>query len=748
LFLFFGRRKYKKNNTKNNKKTIFAAINHQLIISIMKKTTFILLITFVLTRICAITPPDEGMWLPMFIKDYNYEQMKELGLKLTEKQLYDINNSSLKDAIVQLGGGFCTGEMISRDGLMLTNHHCGYSYIFKHSTEENDYLKNGFWAMSKEEELPNEGFTVSFLVRMEDVTKIVLDSLKSGISDAERKKAIDKAIKKLQKDNAEDKKYTVEVKPFYEGNEYYMFVYIIYKDVRLVGAPPSGIGKFGGDTDNWMWPRHTGDFSLFRIYTAPDGSPATYSKENIPLQPKHFLPVNIQGIDKGDYAMIWGYPGTTERFMTSYEVVNTMSVINPPLVFACDMILPTINDAINASDKVRLLYADGFASLSNMWKFKKGETLSLAKLKVADKKLAQEQVLQNWINEDSARMEKYGNTLSEIEQICNNLSPMAARCFMYANISLGTSKTLILPYGIGAKPDKDEKKFSPEKIEKLTAKYREHRNKIDAETEAQVLLATLKLWRTLPQENQPKIFDYINKNYRGDLGLFAKEISENSIFSSEANFNKFLQKPSLKIYDNDPLIKYFQSVFEVIIANQGAYMGYNNKLSTARRDYLAAVKEMETEKALYPDANSTMRVTYGQVLDYYPQEAVYYDWFTTAEGILAKEIPNDPEFDVPEKLKELILAKDYGRYGKDGVLNVCFLTNNDITGGNSGSPVINANGELIGCAFDGNWEALSSNIIYNPDLQRCINVDIRYVMFVIDKVGGAGYLLEEMTIVE
>ena len=714
----------------------------------MKKLTFILVSVFLWSSLFATTPPDEGMWLPMFIKDYNYEQMQKLGLNLTPEQLYDINNSSLKDAIVQLGGGFCTGEMISKDGLMLTNHHCGYQFIFNHSSEEHDYLKDGFWAMSKEEELPNEGFSVSFLIRMEDVTTTVLDSLKEGVSEATRKKAIEKAINKLKKDNSEDGKYTVEVKPFFEGNEYYMFVYLTYKDVRLVGAPPSGIGKFGGDTDNWMWPRHTGDFSLFRIYTAPDGSPATYSEENIPLQPKHFLPVNIQGIDKGDYAMIWGYPGTTERFMTSFEVLNTMNIINPPLVFACDMILPVINDAINASDRIRLLYADDFAGLSNMWKMKKGETLSLKRLNVVDKKTAQEQVLQNWITQKDTRMEKYGNTLSEIKTVCNDLKPMILKCFMYANISLMTSKTLLFSYQTNVKPSKEEKKFAPDKIEKFKMKYNELMNSTDRETEMQIILASLKLWKTLPAENQPTIFEEINKNYKGDLGLFVKAIAENSIFSSEASFDKYLQKPSVKVFDNDPLIKYFQSIFAVIASNQGGYMGYNTKLSAARHDYLAAIKEMEAEKAIYPDANSTMRVTYGQVLDYYPQEAVYYNWFTTADGILPKEIPNDPEFDVPAKLKELILAKDYGRYGKDGVLNVCFLTNNDITGGNSGSPVINANGEIIGCAFDGNWEALSSNIIYNPDLQRCICVDIRYVMFVIDKVGGAGYLLDEMTIVE
>jgi len=714
----------------------------------MKNPIFIFIFAFLASPMLALTPPDEGMWLPMFIKDYNYEQMQKLGLQLTPEQLYDINNSSLKDAIVQLGGGFCTGEIISRDGLMLTNHHCGYSFIFKHSTEENDYLKNGFWAMSKKEELPNEGFFVSFLVRMEDVTHLVLDSLKEGISDATRKKAIEKTITQLKKDNSENGKYSVEVKPFYEENEYYMFVYITYKDVRLVGAPPSGIGKFGGDTDNWMWPRHTGDFSLFRIYTDKDGNPASYCKENIPLVPKHFLPINIQGIDKGDYAMIWGYPGSTERFMTSYEVISTMNILNPPLVAACEMILPVMNDAINASDKVRLLYADNFAGFSNLWKMKKGETLSLAKLKVADQKMIQEETLQTWIAQDTARMQKYGETLSEIEQICSNLTPLSVKSLMYANFSLVFSKTLMLPYELNAKPGKDEKKFSQEKIEKLTASYNKYRKNTDPETEMQIILATLKLLNRLPDECQPDIFEHINKNYKGDAGLFVKAIAESSIFSSEENFNKYLQKPSAKIYDNDPLIKYFQSVFGAITSNQAGYVNYHTKLSKVRTNYLAAIKEMAAEKVLYPDANSTMRVTYGQVLDYYPQEAVYYHWFTTTEGVLAKEIPDDPEFDVPAKLKELILAKDYGRYGRDGVLNVCFLTNNDITGGNSGSPVINANGELIGCAFDGNWEALSSNIIYNPEMQRCICVDIRYVMFVIDKVGGADYLFEEMTIVE
>jgi hypothetical protein len=488
----------------------------------MKKTFLIVFWSILFVPLFATNPPDEGMWLPMFIKDYNYADMQKLGLRMTPEQMYDVNNSSLKDAIVQMGT-FCTGEIISNDGLMLTNHHCGFSSIADHSTEEHDYLKNGFWAKNYSEELPNEGLTATFLIRMEDVTHVILDSLTPGIKKAEREKIIDNQIKELQKANSENGKYTVVIKPFYEGNEYYMFIYITYKDVRLVGAPPSGIGKFGGDTDNWMWPRHTGDFSIFRIYTAPDGSPANYAPENIPLKPKYYLPISLKGFEKGDYSMVWGYPGSTNRFMTSYEINNVVNIDNPAFVAACDAILPIIKDAMNSSDKIRIGYADHYASLSNSWKNKQGETTSLIKLKVADKKVQQEIALTNWINQDTLRIQKYGKALENIEKVCKEMDPISMKCFWYANISLITSKTLILPYRMkGVQPNKDEKKYSEEKINTLLTNYKKLIEGTDPATEAKIIEATLILSKTLPVENQPDIFTYVEKEYKGDLKAYSQ----------------------------------------------------------------------------------------------------------------------------------------------------------------------------------------------------------------------------------
>ena len=714
----------------------------------MKKILISFVAVLFSCSIFATTPPDEGMWLPMFIKDYNYATMQKMGLKLTSEQMYDINNSSLKDAIVQLGN-FCTGEIVSKDGLMLTNHHCGYSAIATHSTEEHDYLKNGFWAMNKSEELPNEGLTVTFLVRMDDVTKIVLHDITNETPKAERTKKINDAISKLKKEYSKDNKYRVEVKPFYEGNEYYLFIYETYRDVRLVGAPPSGVGKFGGDTDNWIWPRHTGDFAIFRIYTAPDGSPADYAPENIPLQPKHYLPISLKGIEMDDFAMTWGFPGSTERFMTSYEVNNAINIINPAYVETFDVLLPVIRDAMNASDKVRINYSNHYASLSNTWKNKQGETASLIKLKVADKKAKQEVTLRNWINQDPARVAEYGDFFKKIEGVCTGADAYELKSFSYANMTLYTVQTLMLPYKLqGVKPQADDKSYDEKKINSILERYKSLVEKTDPATEAKLIAASLALWEKLPVEQRPDIYNFINKNYKGDYQQFANAIMAKSIYGSVENMTKFLNKPTLKQYDSDPLVQYFNAVFKVIMTSQGAYTKYNNDLETPRRIYLAALREMEKDTPSYPDANSTMRMSYGKVIDYYPSDGVHYLYYTTEQGILEKEKPGDPEFDIPTSLRDLLLAKDFGRYAHNNALPVCFITNNDITGGNSGSPVLNANGEMIGIAFDGNWEALSSDIVFNQELQRCINVDIRYVMFIIDKFAGAGYLLNEMTIVE
>lgn len=709
----------------------------------MKKIFFWALSMVLCMNSFATNPPDEGMWLPMFIKDYNYADMQRMGLKLTPEQLYDINNSSLKDAVVQLGNGFCTGEVVSKDGLMLTNHHCGYSFIVEHSTEEHDYLKNGFCAMSKEEELPNEGFYVNFLVRMDDVTAKIFDNVTDGMNATDRESAISSAIATLESEYSEDGKYTVVVKPFYEGNEYYMFTYITYKDVRLVFAPPSSVGKFGGETDNWMWPRHTGDFSMFRIYTAPDGSPALYSKDNVPLQPKHFLSINLQGVKEGDFSMVWGYPGTTERFMTSYEVNVTTQYDNPAFVGVLDAILPVIRDAMRSSDRIRLGYAKDFASMSNSWKNKKGETESLIKLKVADKKAKQEAALQEWINQDPKRQEKYGTVLQDIKNVCDSLDANSLKALTYSNLILSNSKTMLFPLDVSLKKTNNDEEFG-EAIDE----YNTYMEGSDPATEKAIILASLKVWNDVPVEYRPDIFTLINKKYKGNLEKFVDVAFEKSVFSSVENYKKAVPKLSSDLLEKDLLTTYIQSLIDVLQLNYFNYMMYEQELSSLRNLYLAAVKEMNGSTPMYPDANSTMRMTYGQVLDYYPVDGVHYKYYTTTDGILEKEIPNDAEFDVPAKLKNLILNKDFGKYGKNGTLSVCFLSNNDITGGNSGSPVINGNGELIGIAFDGNWEALSSDIVFNQDLQRCICVDIRYVMFIIDKFGGAGYLLDEMKFVQ
>ncbi|MCQ2272629.1 MAG: S46 family peptidase [Bacteroidales bacterium] len=712
----------------------------------MKKSILLAVVAVLSFNLFAINPPDEGMWLPMFIKNYNYAEMQRLGLQLTPEQLYDINNSSLKDAIVQLGDGFCTGEMVSRDGLMFTNHHCGYSSVVELSTVEHDYLNNGFFAMSRKEEL-RANFHVNFLERMEDVTSIVLAEVTDSTKEGKRAELVKKAIEKLKKENSDNGKHNVVVKPFYEGNEYYMFIYTTYNDVRLVCAPPASIGKFGGDTDNWMWPRHTGDFTVFRIYTAPDGSPADYSEDNVPMHPKHFLPISIKGYQPGDYTMIWGYPGTTERFMTSFEVKNAINITDPALYEPFDILLPVIKAEMDANTAVELQYADDYAGYANMWKNKHGEAESLKALHVVEKKQAQEAELTKWINADPERQKKYGKCLAKIEKVCNELDGDAYRAVMNANLCLYGCPTLMTAFSIrnSLRLEDKQKSFSEEKIAKVLAQYDKALANKDVNTEIKTILATFKTWERLPEGKRVDVQGIVNKYFKGNQDAFENAVA-NSIFVSHENLEKYLRKPNAKTLQNDPLSLYMNEIFTLFLANQQV-LSSDSKMEVARRQYIAAIKEMKAATPIYPDANSTMRTTYGTVCDYYPADGVHYNYFTTTKGILEKEIPGDPEFDVSPKLKQLILNKDFGQYAdKDGTLHVCFLSNNDITGGNSGSPIMNGNGELIGLAFDGNWEALSSDIVFNTELQRCINVDSRYVLFVIDKFGGAGYLLDEMDI--
>ncbi len=719
----------------------------------MKKIVFALcLLSAVFAK--AANTPDEGMWLPMFVERLNYVDMQKMGLHLTAEELYSINHSSLKDAIVSLGGGFCTAEVVSPEGLLFTNHHCGFDAIQNHSSVNHDYLTDGFWAMNKSEELPNEGLFVSFLVRMDDMTSEVLGSVTAGMDETARAAAITKKIEQLKKDANENGKYTVDIKSFFNGNEYYMFVYQEYKDIRLVGAPPSSIGKFGGDTDNWMWPRHTGDFSIFRIYTAPDGSPAVYAKENVPLVSKKFLPISIKGYKKNDFAMIWGYPGSTDRYRSSWAVDATLNDIDPAFVKVMGVVLENQKKGMDADNAVRIQYASTYASWANTWKNKLGEARDLKRLNVVQKKQETEAKLQQWINADEQRKAKYGDVLSTYADIYKQYKDQNLyQQLYYTQLCLRGSQAFSFPgqataietaLKTGAKGDELKKQ-----MEKYKESAKDHFKDYNNAIEQDVLAGLLTLFRTnIPLAQQPAIFQVIEKKYKGDINKYVAEMFKNSIFFTEAKFNAFLEKPNLKKLQKDQALVTYNSFMDSFKGLQEASKTLAARNKKAQRLFVAALREMDPARSFYPDANSTMRLTYGKVLDYYPADAVHYNYYTTLDGVMMKEDPTNEEFIVPAKLKELYTKKDYGRYGEEGKLNTCFLTDNDITGGNSGSPVINGDGQLMGIAFDGNWEAMSGNILFEPALQRTINVDIRYVLFVIDKYAGATNLIKELQIVQ
>lgn len=721
----------------------------------MKKILFTLMILVGLSAgLRAGNPPDEGMWLPMFVERLNYVDMQKMGLKLTPQEIYDINHSSLKDAIVNLGN-FCTAEVVSDKGLLFTNHHCGYDAIQTHSSIEHDYLTDGFWARSLQEELPNEGLTVSFLVKMDDVTSRVLSDVTSEMSESERSAAIGKAVEALKKEESADGKYDVSIKSFYNGNEYYRFVYEVYSDVRLVGAPPSAIGKFGGDTDNWMWPRHTGDFSIFRVYTAPDGKPATYSKENIPLKPKHSLKISLDGTERGDYAMIWGYPGSTDRYRTSHGIQATLNEINPAIIKVGGKILEIMKSDMDKSDEVRIQYASNYAGLANFWKNKIGESRGLKRLDVYDKKKEIENALSAWINADESRKEIYGTVLQDLTDVYNEQAETKFNTNLwYLSISFFGSQAMGFPMKTQGMINILKSGQKGEELQASLAPFyemgEEQFKDYNAATEEKIVAAILEMYRQdLPADALPDIFNLIDKKYKGDVKLFAKKMFETSVLATPEKYKAFLAKPSLKVFENDLAYKTTNSFYNSFMTQNMNAAPQQQKLKKAQRLFVDALRKSNPDKVYYPDANSTMRVTYGQVLDYYPADAVHYDLHTYMEGIIEKEDPTNDEFIVPAKLKELYEKKDYGRWAdKDGRMVVCFLSNNDITGGNSGSPILNGNGDLIGLAFDGNWEAMSGDIAFEPELQRTINVDIRYVMFIIDKFANAQNLIDELKFVK
>ncbi len=716
--------------------------------------------------------PDEGMWLPMFVERLNYVDMQKMGLKLTAEELYSINNSSLKDAVVGLAAGsapygyFCTGEIVSDQGLLFTNHHCGYNNIQEHSTVEHDYLTNGFWAMSFDEELPNPGLTASFLNRMENVTEQILSKLSDTMSESTREAKIQEISEEIQKNASEDGKYTPVVHSFFGGNEFYLFVYVTYKDVRLVGAPPSSIGKFGGDTDNWMWPRHTGDFSIFRVYTAPDGSPAEYSKENIPLKPKHYLPVSLKGVQKDDFAMIWGFPGSTDRYSTSFGVQATIDETNPIIVKVRDRKLAIMREDMEADPRIKLMYSAKYASSANYWKYAIGQNRMLKRLKIVDRKKGIEDDFNKWIDQSSDRTDKYGDALKLISEGYDQLKAtnpsllyLSEAVFQGPEIIAFAMRTGGLASTLEAlkKAKKDEKVKLEEKLQNAIAAQQKRAadfyKDFNLPTDQKLFAGMLELYyNSVPVDQRPAIFGQLEGKFKGDFKAWAAHLYDKSIFASSVRYEAFLAHPDYKTLTRDPFFDMASKVRANILNLYTIQASPEEMIAKGNRLFIAALRLMNPEHNYAPDANSTMRLSYGKVLDYYPGNAMHYDYITTLDGVMEKEDATNPEFVVDPKLKALWEKKDYGRYGvkingKDELIT-CFLSTNDITGGNSGSPVINGNGELIGLAFDGNWEAMSGDIAFEVNLQRTINVDVRYVLFIIEKLGGCSRLIDEMTLVQ
>jgi hypothetical protein len=711
-------------------------------------SVIVILVTFSATQARA----DEGMWLLPLIEKLNIGTMTEMGLKLTAEDIYSINEASLKDAIVIFGGG-CTGEIVSPHGLLLTNHHCGYGQIQNHSTVEHDYLNNGFWAMSNDEELPNPGLSVTFLVRIEDVTERVLAKTGIEMTEAARREAIVAESSAITAEAIKGTHYNARVSPFYSGNQYFLLVYEVYSDVRLVGTPPNAIGKYGHDTDNWMWPRHTGDFSVFRVYMSPDGKPAQYSKDNVPLTPKHYLPVSIKNLQKDDFAMVMGYPGGTTRYMTSYEVDEAMKITNANRIKIRGERQDIWMEDMMADPKVNIQYASKYAGSSNYWKFSIGQNEGLTRLRTAEKKAAFEADFMKWVSADTDRKAKYGNALPLIENAVKgreekyNTLQYITEVFRSSTELIGFASQMTMLEEVLAGKDVDRIAGMTDRLKKnLDSFYGDY----NYPTDRKMTKAMINLYKKeIDPKYWPDFYALIDKKFKGNVDALVENMFAKSIFASADKLNAFLSAPDLKVLQKDPAFIVAKSVNDVRTALQKDLEGFNADMSKGQRTYQAGVMEYMPDKTQYPDANSTMRLTYGKVQDYYPYDAVHYNWYTTLDGVVQKYQPGDYEFDLPQRLIDLNNKKEYGRYAApEGHLPVCFITDNDITGGNSGSPVINGNGELIGLAFDGNWEAMTGNIAFEPDLQRCINVDIRYVLWVIDIYSGAGHLLKEMDIRE
>ena len=700
---------------------------------------------------------DEGMWIPALLQK-NEAEMQAMGMKITADDIYSINHSSMKDAVVLFGGG-CTGELVSEQGLLLTNHHCGFGWIQRHSTVEHDYLTDGFWAMTMDEELPCPGLTVTMLKNMVDVTEKILYNITDETTDEERAKLIKENIDKLVKAEQERSEYEVSVESFYIGNQYFMMFNEVFKDVRMVGAPPSNIGKFGGDTDNWVWPRHTGDFSIFRVYVGPDGKPAEYSEDNIPYKPDYHFTISLKGVEKGDFTFVFGYPARTNEYLPSVAVNQEANVVYPVVVDLRTQILDIYNKYQEKDPKVRIQYASKHAGLGNGWKKWMGVIEGIHNFKGIERKQAFEEAYNDWCMQERRRM-KYMHALRDFTPVYEEYEKyrMATTYLTEAgfNIELFNFVSVFDPLTEVTKdtPKEDLDEIIGELRSTAAGFYKDYYLPIDKE----VAVTMLKAYRAAqPEDFRPEILNEIDKKYKGNVEAYVDYVFKKSIFTSEENVNKLLNgfKPSkAKAIAKDPAYVAYKSMIDFYRANiKDKSKECNTRINNLRRVYMEGqmkmIPEVYPERNLYPDANFTLRVTYGKVGGFKPKDAVEYRHFTTLDGIMQKENPDIYDYVVTDRLRELYEAKDFGRYAdKDGTMHVAFIAGNHTTGGNSGSPILNAEGKLLGLNFDRTWEGTMSDLVYDPSICKNISVDIRYVLFLIDKYAGCTRLINEMTIDE
>lgn len=718
----------------------------------MKKFRYLLLVPF-FSFLSLISRADEGMWLPLFLQQLNEKQMRSIGMKITAKDIYDINKGSLKDAIVSFGG-FCTGEVISSKGLVLTNHHCGFDAVQNHSTLEHNYIRDGFWAKNYGEEIPNEGLFVTFIVRIEDVSKQVLNGVTADMTEPQRQSQVDKNIAQLRKELKKESYQDSFVRPFFEGNQYFLFVTETYSDVRLVGAPPSAIGNFGKDTDNWMWPRHTGDFSMFRIYAGKDNKPAAYSPDNVPYVPKRSLSISLDGMKEGDFTMVFGFPGRTNQYLHSSAVEQIMKVNDPAKIAIREKALAVIDGFMRSDEQIKIQYAAKYASIQNAYKKWQGEVLGLTITDGVGKKQAYEKIFQQRVDANPALKAKYGDLLRQLGDTYAEFKPYGLARDYYSEI-VSRIELMSIAASINSLRtayEKDGEAGYQKRLAQVKAQlgglYEEYNPIVD-----QQLFATLMKMYQEDQEEQyqsPMLRDKL-KVAGGNYQSLAEGLYSSVDLDDKTATMGMLDKPSAELlayYKNNAAIKLYQDLQATYSNAVGKRLNeLQANINKLNRTYMQAQMDVMKERKFYPDANSTLRVTYGNVKGYIPRDAVKYDFYSYLDGVMDKYKPGDYEFDVPEKLRALYRDKDYGVYGFNGKMPVCFIAMNHTTGGNSGSPALDAYGNLVGLNFDRVWEGTMSDINYDPTICRNIMVDIRYVLFIVDKFAGAGHLVQEMKLV-